>query len=133
MMKHSKFCVIPLVLLSAGTARTEVPAGLSAAPAGANAVAVIDLQKLRSGGAKGTADPATITDLSAEFSSDVKTLAVAAMLNLDGFEPMWEMSVSTFDQGPTARELARVEKGYTDDVEGIPVVWSPRNIYFIPT
>ena len=134
---RSSIYVVPLALmLLASPALAQWPEILDALPAGANALAVVDVQALRDQAAKGKTDTqgaqAVIRDLGAELSEDVRRLAIAALVDYGSMEPMWEMSVAELARPISAREISLLEQGYVDKLEGRDVVWSPRSTYFVP-
>ena len=103
---------------------------LAADPPPANFYVHADLSQLR--GAAGTDGEAIGNDLRAELTADLKTLKIAAMLDLASLDPVWELADAEFTAAPSVRELVRAEKGYADTIEGAQVVWSSRNAYFMP-
>lgn len=129
--------LLPLLLVLAATpAFGQWPEMLDALPAGANALAVLDMQALRDFAAKRKADSqaaeTVIRDLGAELSEDVRRLAIAAFVDFGTMDPVWEMSVAELARPVSAREISLLEQGYVDKLEGRDVVWSPRHTYFIP-
>ncbi len=105
-------------------------------PAGANAVMLADVQALREFAAKhGKNDEGgeqAIRDLSAELTPDVRKLAIGAIVDFDRLEPIWELGVFEMESLPSAAVLARLERGYVDELGKQSVVWSPRGLYFAP-
>jgi hypothetical protein len=105
-------------------------------PAAANAVMLADVQALRehaeANGKNDTEGGQAIRDLSAELTPDVQKLAVGAVVDFDRLEPLWELGVFEMQSLPSAAVLARLERGYVDELGKRSVVWSPRGMYFAP-
>lgn len=105
-------------------------------PAAANAVMLADVQALRAhaeaNGKKDAEGAQAIRDLGAELTPDVQKLAVGAIFDFDRMEPMWELGVFQMNSLPSAAMLARLERGYVDQLGKHEVVWSPRGMYFAP-
>ena len=74
----------------------------------------------------------TAGELSAELTRDLQRAAVAAEIDLDSFEPVWEVSLCELKRVPTADRLAETEGGYVDRIAGKALAWSPRKVYFLP-
>ena len=59
-------------------------------------------------------------------------IVVSAQLSPNqGFRLNWELAVIGLTEPMSLRAIARAEGGYVDTINGLPVVWTPSNAYFI--
>jgi hypothetical protein len=137
--RFSRAACLALILIlvpAVASAAEDWLAMLDKLPEAANAVMLADVQALRAyAERRGKADAAgsqAIRDLSAELTPDVQKLAVGAIVDFDRLEPLWELGMFEMQSLPSAGVLARLERGYVDELAGKPVVWSPRGLYYSP-
>ncbi|MBI3864748.1 MAG: hypothetical protein HY290_22960 [Planctomycetia bacterium] len=117
----------------------EWAALLTHPPAGANMVVLVNSDALRLGAAKlknakDGAQKEAAANILAEIPEHTRRAAIAAFVDFDSLEPVWQSTTATFEKGkvPTAKAIADHEGGYLDQVAGKTVVWSPRGRYIIP-
>jgi len=129
-------CGVALPAAARAQAAEDWRSLLHQVPGSANVVMLADVQALRQHAENEGKDDAgggqAIRDLSAELSSDVRKLAVGALVDFDRMEPHWELGVFEMQNLPSAAVLARLERGYVDQVGKDSVVWSPRGVYLAP-
>jgi hypothetical protein len=106
------------------------------APAGANALVLIDVEGL-------SKSPVAVREkwrekkLAAaaglpELPRDAKGLLLASKLDIaNGFDSQWDVGLIEMTYGVVMETLAKAEGGYVDDVEGLPAAWSPRGAHFV--
>jgi hypothetical protein len=106
------------------------------APAGANALILIDVEGLAS-------SPVAVREkwrekkLAAaaglpELPRDARALLLASKLDdANGFESQWDVGLEELKYGVVMETLAKAEGGYVDDVEGLPAAYSPRGAHFV--
>lgn len=105
-------------------------------PPDANAVVAIDLDKLMK-------SPVAISERwqekrAADFAKrplvvppGAKRLLIAASVNAQSMEPLWQVSLLEADPMPQMMAIATGQRGYEDKIGGKSAVWSPVSAYFI--
>jgi hypothetical protein len=108
-------------------------------PAGANMIVLVNSDALRQGAAKlkqgqDADQKAAAANLLAEIPENSKRVVIAALIDFDSLQPVWQTTTATFQIGklPTARDVAEQEGGYVDQLGGMSVAWSSRGRYVIP-
>ena len=132
--------VLALCLLSCTTSvsMAQFPEMLSKAPESPNAMALFDVQKLRKYAQKSNDEDAknireVLKGVSAELSNSINKIALLSSVNFDTMDTAWELGVIEFAKMPSVEEIARIENGYVEVIEGRSVIFSNRNSYMIPT
>ena len=101
-------------------------------PAEANAVALIDLDQMRSEAGKKGSDPelaSLLERMDKIMPQNIRRMVMAASVNLDTLEPEWEASVGNITKSWSIDSLAKSLDGYVDDIENEKVIWSKRGFY----
>jgi hypothetical protein len=115
-------------LLSLGVASAEeskLAELLKRAPSPANAIAYIhnpSLHKLMSD-----------AGMPSSLSEHVDQVWLVSELDRSSLQPRWEAGYGILTQNITAEQLAKSTGGYVDSVADKQVVWSPRQMYLVPT
>jgi len=130
---------LTLVILAglASLARADVPAQLLRnVPAGANALAVIDVGQLfssplaqRESWAAAYADAYGAAPLL--VPSDTTSMVLAADLDFEFLKPRWEVVVLDVAQARTAESIAARTRGVVDLIAGQPAVETPLGAYIV--
>jgi hypothetical protein len=109
---------------------------LSRIPPGANAVAIIDVDKILN-------SPMGIKEkwkdkLKNAYASkplmvppSARRLVLAALIDPSTMQPAWEVSVMEMKTAPSMKSIAKAEGGFADTISEKQAVWSPINAYFI--
>ncbi len=98
---------------------------LTSTPDRANAILYVDVPAIRK------LTPGTL--LQADLSDSMGEIRIASDLNLKTFEPLWEIGYVRVANLPDAESLAKSMEGYVDSIAGSPVVWSPKEMYLVPS
>ena len=132
MKRHMQSWYGLLLVVAATTsadAMQEWPDLIQGAPAGANAIGLVDVSFVRDQ-AEGAAATAEIMEtLKGVLSDKVMRGAFVAEMDLARMEPIWEAGVVATTGFPTPEKLARISRGRIEEIEGVKVVWTPRNAY----
>ena len=67
-----------------------------------------------------------------DLPGNVLRVRIAAELNLESFQPDWEIGYAAVEKMATAESLAQREGGYVDTVQGRSIVWTPNEMYLVP-
>lgn len=136
-----RLCFIATLLIceaaSLGQA-ADWPKLLDHPPAGANTIALFNVEALKLGAAKlkrfkEGEQAAAAADLVAELPENSRRGTISAQFDFDSLEPIWEVVTVTYDKNPpNQKRLAERDGGYVDQIAGRPVVWSPRGRYYVP-
>lgn len=109
---------------------------LSRIPPGANAVAIIDVDKILN-------SPMGIQEhwkdkLKNAYAAkplivppNASRLVLASLIDPSTMQPAWEVSVIELKTSPSMKNIARAEGGYVDTISEKQAVWSPINAYFV--
>jgi hypothetical protein len=122
-------------MLVAATWAVRVPAQdgwadlIQGAPHGANAIGLIDVGSLREQGEKNPSTAEILETLKGALSDGVNRGAFVAELTPGNLEPVWEAGLVITNKFPTAEKLAKATGGYVDEIEGMKVVWTPKNAF----
>lgn len=121
---------------SASAAPPQWPEQFNKLPAAPNAVVLIQVDKLRQLadqlGDNGKDAQQAARDIQADLTESVRQIALVASIDLNHLESNWELALCDMARIPSNDQLARIEQGYVDRVEDRTVIWSPRNVYFLP-
>src|SRR5262245_11838244 len=99
------------------------------APPGANAIGLIDVGFVREQGAQNPATSEILETLKGALSDGVNRGVFVAELTPGNLEPVWEAGMVLTSKFPTPEKLAKATDGYVDTIEGMKVVWSPKNVF----
>lgn len=72
------------------------------------------------------------TPLHEDLPGNVSRVRIAAELDLESFQPEWEIGYAAVEKMATAENLAQREGGYVDMLQGRPIVWTPNEMYLVP-
>ncbi len=109
---------------------------LSRIPPGANAVAVIDVDKILN-------SPMGIQEhwkdkLKNAYAAkplivppSASRLVLASLIDPSTMQPAWEVSVIELKTSPSMKNIARAEGGFVDTIAEKQAAWSPINAYFV--
>jgi len=128
-------CVI-LGLLLARPAAAQFEALAAKVPSTANAIALLDAQKLMASplaqkeGWKEKYEQAFATGL-VSISPNTKRMIIAAQLDVAHMTPLWELAVADFDEEKSVAEIARNTKGAIDTVGDLQAVVLSDNSYCV--
>jgi len=126
-------------LLIACLARGAIAADsslLSRIPPGANAIALIDVDKLLKSplGVKEKWKEKLKNDFATTpmlVPPNAARLVLASSIDPNTVAPMWEVSVIELTTTPSMEKIAKAENGYVDTIAEKQAVWSPANAYFV--
>lgn len=135
----SAYFLVVFLTTSITLAAESWPKLISRAPKGANSIGLVDVDALRNyvarlqRGRKAGSEAKDLNHLIEELPPSIQRAAMAAWLDHDTLEPIWEYTSIDFQKGkaPSLRTLIDKEQGYQDVIAGKPVVWSPRGRYFM--
>ncbi|HUN81355.1 MAG TPA: hypothetical protein VMV81_07570 [Phycisphaerae bacterium] len=125
---------VAVVFCAASIARSEDL--LSHVPSNANAVAIIDVDKL-------LASPLGVREKWKEkfknaYASaplvvppNASRVVMAASIDPTTMQSCWEVSAMDLAAAPSMEQIARAEGGYVDSLAGKQAAWSPINAYFV--
>lgn len=123
-------------LTSANQVHAGWPEQLNKLPAIPNAVALIQVERLRQAadqlGDQAAEAKKVSNDIQAELTSSIRQIALVASIDLNNLEPNWELALCDMARIPSNDDLARIEQGYVDQIGEKTFIWSPRNTYFLP-
>lgn len=118
------------LLLLATTAFAGLPEQFAKLPDLPNAVAIVNVAAVRKAAGSGDAkSKAQLADLETELSKEIESVAVAARIDIDSLEPVWEVALAKMPKVPPLADLAKIEGGYVDHFGAREVAWSQRNLY----
>lgn len=96
----------------------------------------MDVQALRNYAAKRAPDSQAAQlatrDIGPELSEAVRRFTIAALIDFGTAEPVWEVCIADLSRPVSLGEIAPLEQGYVDSINGQDSVCSPRNTYFVP-
>lgn len=72
------------------------------------------------------------TPLHEDLPGNVSRVRIAAELDLESFQPEWEIGYAVVEKMATAEVLAQREGGYVDTLQGRSIVWTPNQMYLVP-
>src|SRR5262249_34333549 len=136
----SHFTAVLLALLAAlsspPTAKAQFEALLTKIPSSANAVVLVDAQRLFAsplGTREGWKDKYERSFASGlvTMSPDTERLVLAAQIDYEFMKPQWEAAVADFSKGRSAAEVARAAKGVLEKIGDVPVVALRENAYAV--
>jgi len=116
-----------IVLFAATSAHSAEPSMLDvlrSCPKTANAIVQGDLVALR----KLTLG----SPLAEDLPGNVVRVRIAAEIDLEAFQPKWEIGYAAVTKMSTAEALAMREGGYVDSLQGRSIVWTPNEMYLVP-
>lgn len=67
-----------------------------------------------------------------DLPGNVVRVRIAAELDLESFQPDWEIGYAAVEKTSTAESIAQREGGYVDTVQGRSIVWTPNEMYLVP-
>jgi len=67
-----------------------------------------------------------------DLPGNVVRVRIAAELDLESFQPEWEIGYAAVEKMSSADALAQREGGYVDNLQGRPIVWTPNQMYLVP-
>ena len=67
-----------------------------------------------------------------DLPGNVVRVRIAAELDLESFQPDWEIGYAAVERTSTAESIAQREGGYVDTVQGRSIVWTPNEMYLVP-
>ena len=118
-------------------AEQDFPSLMTKIPASANAVVVIDADKLRNselGKKNKWADKNEAAYVNSPFilPPEANRIVIGSQLNPNNhFSQAWELAVMSLVEPISMRSIARAENGQLDEIAGIPAVGTPGNAYFV--
>jgi len=137
---RSRLCVALLSLLitttSVSSATTPIDDLLQRIPGEANALVVVDVNKLlnsplglREGWKDKHASAFGKTPLI--IPPGTRQMVLAALIDLNRMDTIWKVSAMTLTSPPTIETIAMTERGYVDIFADKKAAWSPIDAYFI--
>lgn len=67
-----------------------------------------------------------------DLPGNVVRVRIAAELDLESFQPDWEIGYAAVEKTSTAESIAQREGGYVDTLQGRSIVWTPNEMYLVP-
>jgi hypothetical protein len=67
-----------------------------------------------------------------DLPGNVVRVRIAAELDLESFQPDWEIGYAAVEKTSTAESIALREGGYVDTLQGRSIVWTPNEMYLVP-
>ena len=67
-----------------------------------------------------------------DLPGNVLRVRIAAELDLESFQPDWEIGYAAVEKTSTAESIALREGGYVDTLQGRSIVWTPNEMYLVP-
>jgi hypothetical protein len=67
-----------------------------------------------------------------DLPGNVVRVRIAAELDLESFQPDWEIGYAAVEKSSTAESIAQREGGYVDTLQGRSIVWTPNEMYLVP-
>ena len=129
-------CALLLVLAVASVSAADVGQLLARIPGEANALVVIDVEKLmnsplakKEGWKQKLAD--AFENKPVVVLPGTKRVAMASFVDSVSGDSNWEVSVMELDTPPDIKAIAKAEQGYVDTVGEKTAAWSPINAYFV--
>jgi hypothetical protein len=128
--------VASILMLSARTASADFNDLLARVPAGANAIALIDVKGLVSsqmGVQNKWQDKLTHPDSTSPVivPADATRVVVASWIEPTSMESLWDTSVIELSRAPSMERIAKTQGGFVETVAEKQAAWSPMNAYFI--
>lgn len=122
--------------VSASIARADFKALTSRLPEGANAIVLIDVEKIlnspmgtREGWREKLAD--AYEEKPMIVPPEAKQVVMGAWLNIRDVQPAWEVSVMRLTEAPSMEDIASSEQGYLDRLAGKVAAYSPIGAFFL--